>query len=58
VYEHEPEIEQGLLSLPNVVLTPHIASARESVRIHMATIVADNIISFFETGKAVTPVLH
>ncbi|MEN9337889.1 MAG: hypothetical protein RIQ41_203 [Candidatus Parcubacteria bacterium] len=58
VYEHEPEIEQGLLSFPNVVLTPHIASARESVRIHMATIVADNIISFFETGKATTPVLH
>lgn len=56
VYEHEPEINGELLGLENVVLTPHIASARESVRIRMAETVANNIISFFETGSALTPV--
>lgn len=56
VYEREPDIEQALLTLPNVVLTPHIASARESVRIKMSEIVAENIISVFETGQATTPV--
>jgi lactate dehydrogenase-like 2-hydroxyacid dehydrogenase len=56
VYEFEPHVVEGLTALPNVVLTPHIASARESVRSKMAKLVADNIISFFETGTARTPV--
>lgn len=58
VYEFEPHVEQALLTLENVVLTPHIASARESVRIKMSEIVAKNIISFFETGNVLTPVTH
>jgi glyoxylate reductase len=58
VYEFEPHVEQELLALENVVLTPHIASARESVRIKMAEVVAKNIISFFETGNVLTPVTH
>lgn len=56
VYEHEPEVNEDLLVMDNVVLTPHIASARESVRVQMAETVANNIISFFETGSARTPV--
>jgi glyoxylate reductase len=56
VYEFEPAVAKDLLVLPNVVLTPHIASARESVRVKMAEIVAKNIIVFFETGIPVTPV--
>jgi glyoxylate reductase len=58
VYEHEPSVAAELLSMENVVLTPHIASARESVRIQMAETVAKNIISFFETGKALTLVTY
>lgn len=56
VFEHEPDLTPGIDKLPNVVLTPHIASAREKARAEMAMIVANNIISFFETGKALNPV--
>lgn len=56
VYEFEPKTAEGLIELPNVVLTPHIASARETVRVKMAETVAQNIISFFKTGEPVTPV--
>lgn len=52
VYEFEPKLTKGLIKLPNVVLTPHIASARESVRNAMAVLAAQNIIDFLETGSA------
>jgi glyoxylate reductase len=32
VYEHEPEVDEGLLVLENVVLTPHLGSATEETR--------------------------
>jgi glyoxylate reductase len=32
VYEHEPEVDPGLLELENVVLTPHIGSATHDAR--------------------------
>lgn len=48
VYEHEPEICHGLCELPNVVLTPHIASATVSTRDEMAVLAAQNIIDYFE----------
>lgn len=51
VFEFEPKLAQGLAQLPNVVLTPHIASARESARNEMAKVAAENVISFLETGK-------
>ncbi len=50
VYEHEPTLAPGLADLHNVILTPHIASAKEQTRNQMATAAAENIISFFE-GK-------
>lgn len=50
VFEHEPHISRTLRSLPNVILTPHIASSRVSARIEMARIAAQNIIDFFN-GK-------
>ncbi len=50
VYEFEPKLVPGLSKLNNVILTPHIASARENTRNEMAIAVAQNIISFFE-GK-------
>ncbi len=45
VFEHEPELAPGLAALPNVVLTPHIASATIEVRDDMARIAAQNIIA-------------
>lgn len=57
VYEHEPELTMGLSKLDNVVITPHIASARPSARKEMSNLVAENIISFFEkNGEVITPV--
>lgn len=56
VYEFEPKVTEKLLTLENVVLTPHIASSRETVRAKMSETVAKNIISFFETGSPLTPV--
>lgn len=56
VYEFEPKVTDGLLTLDNVVFTPHIASSRETVRAKMSETVANNIISFFETGAPLTPV--
>ncbi len=50
VFEFEPALTPGLVDLPNVVLTPHIASARENARNEMARIAAQNVIDVLE-GK-------
>jgi glyoxylate reductase len=44
VYEREPEIEERLLSLDNVVLLPHIGSATFETRIQMAMMAAKNLV--------------
>ena len=56
VFEGEPQVHPGLLSVPNVVLTPHIASATVPTRRAMADLAADNLIAFFEGRGALTPV--
>ncbi|MEJ7929649.1 D-glycerate dehydrogenase [Ramlibacter sp. AN1015] len=55
VFEGEPRVHPDLLTVPNVVLTPHIASATLPTRLAMATLAADNLIGFLVHGKAVTP---
>jgi len=44
VYEREPEIEERLFSLDNVVLLPHIGSATYKTRLKMAMTAARNLI--------------
>ena len=56
VFEGEPQIHPDLLTVPNVVLTPHIASATLPTRLAMANLAADNLISFFTLNKALTPI--
>jgi len=56
VFEGEPRVNPALLTLPNVVLTPHIASATVPTRLAMADLAADNLIAFFEGRGALTPV--
>lgn len=46
VFEHEPQLTAGLAELPNVVLTPHIASASTETRSAMSEMVAHNICAF------------
>jgi gluconate 2-dehydrogenase len=55
VFEGEPAVHPALLTVPNVVLTPHIASATEGTRRAMAALAVDNLIGFLVNGKAVTP---
>ena len=56
VFEGEPQVHSGLLELPNVVLTPHIASATVGTRLAMAHLAADNLIAFFDGRGPLTPV--
>jgi gluconate 2-dehydrogenase len=55
VFEGEPTVNPALLTVPNVVLTPHIASATIGTRSAMAALAVDNLIGFLVHGKAVTP---
>jgi glyoxylate/hydroxypyruvate/2-ketogluconate reductase len=55
VYEGEPKVHPDLLTVPNVVLTPHIASSSIPTRMAMAHLAADNLIGYLLHGKALTP---
>jgi gluconate 2-dehydrogenase len=55
VFEGEPQVHPDLLTVPNVVLTPHIASATMGTRRAMAMLAVDNLIGYLVHGKAVTP---
>jgi len=56
VFEGEPQVHPDLLTVPNVVLTPHIASATVPTRLAMANLAADNLIAFFAGRGPLTPV--
>ena len=55
VFEGEPRVHLDLLTVPNVVLTPHIASATVPTRLAMARLAADNLIGYLVHGKPLTP---
>jgi gluconate 2-dehydrogenase len=56
VFEGEPAVHPDLLSVPNVVLTPHIASATVATRRAMAELAADNLIAALTGGAVKTPI--
>jgi glyoxylate/hydroxypyruvate/2-ketogluconate reductase len=56
VFEGEPRVHPGLLEVPNVVLTPHIASATVRTRRAMAGLAADNLVDYLVHGRVRTPV--
>ena len=45
VYEHEPDVDEELKKLDNVVLQPHSASATFETRSKMAVMAAENMIA-------------
>ncbi len=45
VFEGEPHVPSALLTMSNVVLTPHVGSAVREVREVMANVVVDNILA-------------
>lgn len=55
VYAHEPHIPEALLNNPRVVAMPHIAASTHETRAAMEALVADNLASFFATGRVLTP---
>jgi len=56
VFEGEPKVNPALLTVPNVVLTPHIASATVATRRAMADLAADNLIAALTGGRPPTPI--
>jgi glyoxylate reductase len=46
VFAHEPRVPEQFLDLPNVVLTPHIASATTETRAAMTRVLVDNVLAF------------
>lgn len=56
VFEGEPKVHPGLLEVPNVVLTPHIASATVATRRAMADLAADNLIAALTGARPPTPI--
>ncbi|MDZ4163780.1 MAG: D-glycerate dehydrogenase [Smithellaceae bacterium] len=48
VFEGEPKLHPGFLSLKNVVLAPHIASSSERTRSRMAMMAAENLVAALE----------
>jgi len=62
VFEGEPSVHPALLTVPNVVLTPHIASATVATRRAMGRLAADNLVAVLggqaELGIAVQGEKH
>jgi glyoxylate/hydroxypyruvate/2-ketogluconate reductase len=54
VFEGEPKVHPALLEVPNVVLTPHIASASLPTRRAMCQLAADNLIAALSGGTPPT----
>lgn len=59
VFEGEPQVHPHLLQVPNVVLTPHIASATTATRRAMCRLACDNLIAALgcgpDAGRPPTP---
>ena len=56
VYEDEPRVHAGLLTLENVVLVPHMASATAETRTAMYDLVARNVVAVLSGKPPVTPI--
>jgi glyoxylate reductase len=51
VFENEPRPHPALLTMPNVVVTPHVGSAVTEVRAAMANAVVDNIMAVLDNRQ-------
>ena len=56
VYEKEPEVNPALMSLENVLLIPHLASATTETRTAMADLAVSNAIAVLNGDAPITPV--
>ena len=51
VFEREPAVEEGLLSLENVVMTPHLGSATRATRVAMGMLCVDALRAVLLEGR-------
>jgi lactate dehydrogenase-like 2-hydroxyacid dehydrogenase len=51
VFEAEPKVHPLLLTLPNVILTPHIAGGTERAQHGLARVAADNLVAALGHGE-------
>lgn len=56
VFADEPHVPERLRGLPNVVLTPHLASSTAETRAAMTRILVDNVLAFLNDAPLITPV--
>ncbi|HVZ19792.1 MAG TPA: D-glycerate dehydrogenase [Vicinamibacterales bacterium] len=57
VFEEEPKVHPGLLTLENVVLVPHLGSATTETRTAMADLAVRNAIAVLNGEPPLTPVI-
>jgi lactate dehydrogenase-like 2-hydroxyacid dehydrogenase len=51
VFEREPDVQEGLLSLENVVLTPHLGSATRATRVAMGMLCVEALRAVLLEGR-------
>ena len=56
VYEHEPQVHPGLMTLENATLLPHLGTAALEVRTAMGLMAVDNLTAFAEGRDLPNPV--
>jgi lactate dehydrogenase-like 2-hydroxyacid dehydrogenase len=56
VYQSEPHVPEPLLTLDNVVLSPHTGSATDDTRRAMGDLVVENLLAHFAGRPLLTPV--
>ena len=58
VFEFEPHVPVELLSMPNVVLAPHMGSGTRETRLAMGKLMVDNLRHWYNEGMLLTPVMY
>lgn len=56
VFEHEPRVSPGLLTMPQVVLAPHLGGAAKESRMHSRKLAAENIAAVLRNVPPPNPV--